>query len=359
MISPSRLRTALVLALVFLASTAYAEIKVGGFTDLSFFATDAANAAPSSGFREGQFVLHLSAALAERASVFAEISWSPGNTGFGTEVERAIFTYRHSDAFKPSAGRYHTPVSWWNVAFHHGTWLQTSVDRPIPVRFGSNFLPIHFVGAMLDGRLFPGGLSVSYSAGVGNGRADTVSRAGDAGDANNHRAMLLHLGFRHDALYDLQFGGAVYIDRFPIHEGMDIDEQIYSGYVVFSRETPEVLAEYFLVRHDDDFTGMTTDNTSYYVQVAYRLPWFHAVLKPYGRYENMDIDENDRGFNQPPSMDMDDHHAGVVVEDLQRILFGIRYDFMAVAALKFEARRYKYDDGDDVNEVYTALNVAF
>lgn len=339
------------------SGTASGDVKLGGFTDISFYATDDENAAPSSGFKEGQFVLHLSAALADRMSFFSEISWTPRSDSFSTEIERAIFTYRHSDALKPSAGRYHTQVSWWNAAFHHGTWLQTSVDRPIPVKFGSQFLPIHFVGAMLDGRFFPGGLTLSYTAGVGNGRAESAARAGDAGDANNHRALLLSLGLRHDAFYDLQIGGSAFVDRFPVHDGVDVDEQVYSGYVVLSRETPEIIAEYFLVRHQDEFTGMDTDNTSYYVQVAYRLPWFNEVLKPYARLENMDIDENDRAFNLPPSTD--GHHGGVIIQDLDRYLVGIRYDFATVVCLKFEGRRYNLDGGKDISEFFTSLNLAF
>jgi len=325
---------------------AHSGVNIGGFTDISFFATDDDSVDVGSGFDEGQFVLHFSAALEERLSFFSELTWTPGNDEFRTEVERAIVKLGFVDAFKVSAGRYHTPVSWWNSAYHHGTWLQTSVDRPLAARFGSRYLPIHFVGAMAEGSFFPGAFTLGYAAGVGNGRGENVARAGDAGDVNNHRATIVQLGLRHDSLYELQIGGALYLDRFPIENEPDVDERTLSAYVVFSRETPEILAEFFDVRHRDDLTGIDTDNTSYYVQLAYRLPWFRQVLKPYARVEEIDVDSRDRGFDG-------------VLGDLERALIGVRYDFASVAALKVEGRRVKENHGERNNEIYASLNVAF
>jgi len=330
-------------------SPARADLRFGGFTDYSYFATDA-DSGPSSGIREGQFVLHLNSALSDRLAFFGEITWSPSDHGFGTEIERSILTYRHNDAFKPSVGRYHTPVSWWNVAFHHGAWLQTSVDRPIPVKFGSSFTPVHFVGAMVDGTVFPAGLNVSYTGGVGNGRGENVARAGDAGDVNEHRATIVRLQLRPDALYSLQAGGALYLDRFPIEaDGSELDETMLSAFVVYTSETPELLAEFFFIRHEDDVTGQTSESTSYYVQLGYRLPWRHGLCKPYGRVENMDISDTDRGFMEAES----------AVPDLRRYLAGIRLDVAAPVAVKLEGRRSRERNFDWVNEFFTSVSLVF
>jgi len=328
------------------AAPGHADMRFGGFTDYSYFATDDDAADPASGFREGQFVLHLNSGLSDRLAFFAEITWSPGNGGFGTEIERSILTYRHNDAFKPSAGRFHTPVSWWNAAFHHGAWLQTSVDRPVPVKFGSKFTPIHFVGATVDGTVFPSGASVSYTAGVGNGRGEIVGRAGDAGDVNDHRATFVRLNVRHDALYALQAGGAFYLDRFPVADGSELDETLLSGFVVYSSETPELLAEVLFIRHDDPLTGETSDSRSWYAQLGYRLPWWNALCKPYGRIEDMDISDTDRGFRDE-------------VPDLRRYLAGVRLDVAAPVALKVEGRRLREQNREWVNEVITSVCVVF
>src|SRR5216684_3032138 len=107
------------------------SLRLAGFTDLNFGATDQRGA--RSGFNEGQFILHLSSALSSRVSYFGELSFtaradagmgSPPAPGFNVEVERSIIRYDHSDMLKLSIGRYHTPINYWNTAYHHGSWLQ-------------------------------------------------------------------------------------------------------------------------------------------------------------------------------------------------------------------------------------------
>src|SRR5260221_286405 len=83
-----------------------------------------------------------------------------------------------------ASGRSHPAVGYWNTAFHHGQWLQTSVNRPEMVKFGGQFLPVHFVGLLAEGSVGSGGLSVRYHAGIGNGRGLNIARGGDAGDVN-------------------------------------------------------------------------------------------------------------------------------------------------------------------------------
>ena len=343
-----KLSLALVAAIltILAGSPARSELRIGGFADFAFYTTDDSSAASRSGFKEGQFVLHLNADLRDRLTFFAELTWTPRASGFGTEVERSIIKYAYSDALKPSVGRYHTAISWWNVAYHHGAWLQTSVDRPVAVKFGSTFIPIHFVGAMLEGKFFPRGFNFSYAGGIGNGRDVNAARAGDAGDANNNRALLVQLGLQPDAFYDLQVGGAVYLDRVAIENGPSPKEQIVSAFVVLAREKPEVLGEFFYVRHEDETTGKATDNTSYYVQVAYRLPMLGERLKPYGRVEEMDIDGEDPVF-------------ATVVPNLRRYLAGLRIDFATTAALKLEGRRFRENNKEYVNEFFTSVNIAF
>src|SRR5215467_6731969 len=124
------------------------SLRLAGFSDLNFAATDQHGA--KSGFTEGQFILHLSSALSSRVSYFGELSFtartdagtgSPAATGFNVEVERSIIRFDQSDKLKLSFGRYHTPINYWNTAYHHGSWLQTSVSRPEMVQFGGSFIP--------------------------------------------------------------------------------------------------------------------------------------------------------------------------------------------------------------------------
>ena len=139
-----------------------------------------------SGFNEGLFILHMISSLSQRVSVFGELSFTartdagigtPPAPGFNMEVERYIIRYDLNDYFKLSFGRYHTPINYWNTAFHHGQWLQTTISRPEMTQFGSSFLPVHFVGSLIEGAVPAGGLNLNYNVG-GNGRGQIISRPG-------------------------------------------------------------------------------------------------------------------------------------------------------------------------------------
>ncbi len=198
-------------------------------------------------------------------------------TGFNTEVERMILRFDQSDRLKVSFGRYHTPINYWNTAFHHGQWLQTTIARPEMIQFGGRLLPVHFVGALVEGSVPAGGWNLNYKAGVGNGRATAISRGGDAGDVNGHRAWLANAFSKPDRLFGLEFGGSVYGDKVTTTAG-DVDEQIVSAYAAWQKEDPEIIAEVAAIRHEAA-GGLETWSHAYYVQAAYRLPQFNAAVE--------------------------------------------------------------------------------
>ncbi|HXI39010.1 MAG TPA: hypothetical protein VNH83_03485 [Bryobacteraceae bacterium] len=328
---------------------------LAGFSDIDFSATDKKGS--RSGFNEGQFVLHLSSALSSKVSFFGELSMTarsdagtgtPPATGFNVEVERSIIQFQENDYFKASFGRYHTPINYWNETFHHGQWLQTSISRPEMVQFGGSFLPIHFVGALVEGAVPAGGLNVNYNFGLGNGRSGVISRAGDWGDINNNRAWLVNLFSRPSALYGLQFGGSVYRDLItPVGPlaGTAFHEWIESAHVVWSKENPEVIAEFSNVTHQQVGGSLTSNSQAWYVQTAYRLPSQARLWKPYYRFEYIHIPGSDKLFKALPSL------AGSTV--------GVRYDISGFAALKFEWRNLRRPGEPRVNGAFAQTSFTF
>src|SRR2546422_3470369 len=111
------------------APETYPSLHIRGFTDFNYSVSDAHDGR-TSGFELGQFVLHLVSPLASKVTFFGEVSATPKTNQFLFEVERAFIRYDYNDAFKVSAGRYHTPIGYWNTAYHHGLWLQTTSRRP-------------------------------------------------------------------------------------------------------------------------------------------------------------------------------------------------------------------------------------
>jgi hypothetical protein len=312
-------------------ATEYPSLRLSGFGDVNV-ATQSASEGPR-GFTEGQFVLHLASALSPRVNVFGELSLtpradagtgSPAATGFNAEVERIIIRFDHSDRFKVSFGRYHTPINWWNTAFHHGQWLQTTISRPEMVQFGGRFIPVHFVGALVEGSVPAGGWHIGYQGGIGNGRGNVISRAGDAGDNNARPAYLLNLFSKPDRAFGLQVGGSLYVDRVSSPGRPESDERIVAGHAVWQHENPEAIFEIADVRHELVGGASATSNLAYYAQLAYRLPGSARLWKPYYRFEHIDIDPADLVFTGVPNLD------GSTV--------GVRYDISTYVAVKTEAR---------------------
>lgn len=313
----------------------YPSLHISGFGDVNFIAQDKAERGVR-GFALGQFVLHMASALSPRVNFFGEVSFSPradaGSgptgtppaTGYNAEVERAIIRFDQSDQLKVSFGRYHTPVNWWNTAFHHGQWLQTTINRPEMVQFGGKFIPVHFIGALAEGSLPAGGWHVGYQAGIGNGRGNVISRGGDAGDNNARPAWVVNLFSKPDRMFGLQVGGSLYLDRVSLAGRPEYDERILAAHAVWQHEDPEVIAEVAHVRHDQVNGSLTTSNVAYYIQAAYRLPGAARLWKPYYRFEHIAIDAADPVFAGVPNLD------GSTI--------GVRFDISSYAAIKTEAR---------------------
>jgi hypothetical protein len=328
------------------------SLKIAGFSDFNFSATDQKGV--KSGFNEGQFILHLSSALSQKVTFMGELSFtarsdagqgSPPATGFNAEVERSIIRFEQNDYFKVSFGRYHTPINYWNTAFHHGQWLQTTVSRPEMTQFGGSFIPVHFVGALVEGAVPAGGLNLNYNVGLGNGRSSVISRDGDWGDVNNHRAWLVNLFVKPDKLYGLQVGGSVYRDKISPLASPENREWIQSGHIVWQKENPEVIAEFANVSHQRIGSSTSTNSQAWYVQAAYRLPQYERLFKPYYRFEYIHIPKADTVFRTVSSL------AGSVV--------GIRYDLSSFAALKFEYRNQSRPGLPRINGAFMQTSFTF
>ena len=310
------------------AGEEYPNLKIRGFADVDFGANSARGI--NSGFQLGQFVLHFASALSPKVSYFAEVSLTATPGVYNVDLERTIIRYDWNDLAKFSFGRYHTPVNYWNTAFHHGAWLQTTIARPDMIVIGSRFIPVHFIGAQSEGSIPSGALGAGYNLGIGNGRSLNIARAGDSGDVNNNRAWLGNFYLRPPALRHFQIGGSVYHDEISLPnasvlpDGQNFREWITSGHLIWTGETPEFYAEFANVHHRSELTGRTFDNQGGYVQIAYRLPFDAKKWKPYYRYDYLQVPAN-----EPTLPDF---------VNVRKSTFGMRYDISDFAAFKAEYR---------------------
>jgi hypothetical protein len=297
------------------------QIQFLGFGNIDYVSSDSDS---PGGFTIGQVVGHVSAAVADRLNVFGEISATAHDSNYTVEVERVIARYDFNNDFSLSAGRYHTPIGYWNTAYHHGAWLQTSVGRPEVVRFGSPLVPIHFVGLLFEGDIPASDHNVSYSFGVGNGRHSNIGRAGDAGDINSNRAWTATLKWKPSSINGIDTGISVYSDLVDPAAGVEVEEKLYSLHFALERETPEVIVEFIHADHDATAGPASGGMDAYYAQLAYRLKG-RSEIKPYVRFENTDIDDSD-----PLLSPANPNYKAAIA--------GVRYDFATSAALKLEYR---------------------
>jgi hypothetical protein len=343
----------------------YPTLKISGFGDVDYSGTDLHGAAPGfqpltllgspGGFELGQFVLQLSSALSPKVSVFSELSLtarsdgglgSPPAPNFNFELERLVVRYDVNDHFKLSFGRYHTPINYWNTAYHHGTWLQTSISRPEMVQFGGSFLPVHFVGALAEGAFSAGGLNLNYDFGIGNGRGQVISHGGDFGDINRNRAWLANLFVKPDFLYGLQVGGSIYRDKVNPAGEPGAREWIRSAHIAWQRETPEFIAEFADVTHEPLSGGVTSHSQAAYAQTAYRLPAHLKLWKPYYRFEYIHVPLSDQIFKG-------------LVPSFSASTAGVRYDIASFAAFKFEYRHYIRPNLPSFNGLFAQTSFTF
>jgi hypothetical protein len=157
-------------------------LRIRGFSDITFHGNNHLHDSPQcqaytcfpSSFTIGQLNLFVTSDLSERFKFLSEIVFESDEfNNFGVDVERMLLQYSHSDYLNVAVGRFHTAIGYYNTAYHHSTWLQTTTGRPFLFEFEDKGgpLPIHNVGVSLSGHIPSGPVGLNYVVEVGNGRA--------------------------------------------------------------------------------------------------------------------------------------------------------------------------------------------
>src|SRR3989304_6280216 len=161
-------RLMLLISVLFLSSQSGYAFELNGFADVSFTkSTEGADEYRNGDFAFGTLDLYLAQTL-DDIDILVELIVEKGNV---LDLERLTIGYSFSDAAKLRVGRFHTPLGYWNNAYHHGVQLQPTIERPDFLKFEDDggILPTHVVGASLGGRVHTGVGAVEYTAMIGNG----------------------------------------------------------------------------------------------------------------------------------------------------------------------------------------------
>jgi len=311
-------------------------LRIRGFGDISLHGDTQKGDATS--FSLGQLDLFVTSDVSERFKFMGEIVFEGGpdniygktegqeNT-FSVDIERYLLQYSYNDYLNIAAGRGHTSIGYYNTAYHHSTWLQTTTGRPLLFAFEDEggILPIHMVGVSASGLIPSGRLGLHYVAEVGNGResrypfnAEPVQN--EISD-QNHKAFNLALFGRPEAVPGLQAGLSVYRDILAPANASKIGETIVAAHAVFIRPRFEWLNEALVVRHAPLQTAMVFHTPGFYSQVSRQF----GAYRPYFRYQYIN-----GATNEPVFPDIGLRHGPSV---------GLRYDASEFVALKLQYDR--------------------
>jgi hypothetical protein len=313
-----------------------------------------------SSFGFGSIDIFGTGQLSERFQVLTETVLEGSDNEIGLDQERLWASWTFNDLLYAKLGLEHLPTSRWNRVYHHGKWLQLTVERPFLARFEDDggILAKHFVGIEAGGHVNGSLGRLEYLAIVSNGRGKVPEDRQTIFDQNDAKAFDAAIGFVPACLDRLRIGGAFRFDELPgdpavparAHSIRELQGNVNLEWK--SKPKPagqlEVLTEWILLSHQDRTAGGTFRHSSFYFQTGYQIAALN--LTPYMRFDRKDMQRSDP-FYEPEDRDLDQWEQ----------LFGLRYDFTSNAAIKGEVglgQAERRSQNGDIRQV-TTISVRF
>lgn len=325
------------------------KLTLKGFADFEYQAK-LTGSEDHNTFSLGEVDFFVTSKISEKVDFLTEFEFHPeADTNVADfHLERANIKYEAADYLNIKVGEMHTALGYWNQEFHHGSWLQTTINRPEIYKWEDDtggFLPLHAIGIYLFGTHELNNFDLEYDLGVLNGRGKERHEIQNMDDKNNFKALSLSLSVKPDIIEGLSVGAVFYYDEIPENpstasRAKQIDEFIIGENIVYKYENLELLAEFFNIFHDDKTSGKDYDTFGFYAQAGYKID----KITPYYRFDYIDFEQTNPYFT-PYDIDIQKHTAG------------IRWDIFTWNALKFE---YSYSDKKtQENEQSVTINTSF
>jgi hypothetical protein len=342
------------------AESSQQELKIAGartryalnlFGDVLFGAASRSEGdlrKPNPAFAVGVFDLLFTANLENNFSMVAEYSatYEPGAPR--SELERLHMRWKPSKYFFFEAGRFHTDLGYWNVAYHHGKHLQLTTERPRTIRLHGGLLPVHMLGANAGVSLPVGPGTINLIGSVGAGREKQTTAGHNLhGSAftgvNTVHAKLDFSGFIHR---DLHFGVSGVYARIPAEPAFtrpglpdqSIDERVGNAYIALPSLPIHFISEAYVIEHSLNSSARPENVGSRWRTIgAFALLGYNiGRFTPYVRAEYINSQVGAYMFNpfyfpEPKSI------AGFPVSlDVKEAIIGTRIDVSDWSSLKLE-----------------------
>lgn len=350
------------------ANAAHA-LDMGVFGDVSFALSDVEDSEPS--FRLGSLDLYALHYIDDKTKALFETQFQTFSGGDMTiEIQRFWIMREIDDAFHLGAGRFHSPLGYWNRHFHHGILMQDTASRPFFLSFeggATAILPMHLIGVLAEGG-FDNGLR--YEAAIANSNAlDTTGDEGlivpNRADMGKRKSFFGRLSFDD---YQRPFRPGLTVMMNDVREGAaeeavlcgvnDVGgcsmaargetlarQTVYGLDLRYERGRFNLLAEIYRIENEMRAGGEgKRDSLAWFAQLGYRL---NDRLLLTWRHEALDFDDDDPYYLDLIGMDGPE----------SRNVFALRYDFSESNALMLETSLRDRERGED--DTSTVLSWAF
>lgn len=304
-----QLHTTLFLMLFITFNVNAQKTKIRGFMDINS-TYNSVNGTASFGL--GEQDLFITTDISDRLSFLGEsvFKYSATSTSkFNVSLERAVFKYNFKGNHNFVAGKFHTPVNYWNDSYHHGRVFFPTIGRP--ELFNQKIIPIHTTGIGMMGENF-GKLKMGYNLMIGNGLGSTDIK-------DNDRFKSYTIAGHMKPIEYLRIGMSAYIDK--ITDGSkksneDVSQQVYSVSVAYFNKF-EFLGEMAYTNNSTDSLGRQSTIAAY-IYMGYKIK---DMIVPYVRLDYIGFGEQDMYY---------------VHNKTNSYTIGVRYEINYLTALKFE-----------------------
>jgi hypothetical protein len=270
------------------------------------------------------------------------------------EVERAQIGWKLNQSATLWAGRFHTPLGFWNTEYHHGAYLQTSINRPKITDYEDEggLLPLHGMGLLLQTTKRFGDALLNVDASVASGPTIDGASLEPVAFLRPQRfgktGVSAKVAWQPDATSPTQIGASFAKFDLPV-AGAPADllsQLVVNGFVNWESGPWRILAEAYVTRHRANESGVLNHNTitSTYIQGEYR---FNDKWSGYGRLES----------NRAPSTDaLISRNPGFARNNS---VIGARVELPAHFALKVEVGSQQRFDGSNARYAGIQLSTVF
>jgi hypothetical protein len=284
-------------------------------------------------FSLGEQDLFITSDITDKISFLGESVFkfsSTSSSKFTVGLERAVLKYNYKGNHSFVAGKFHTPVNYWNDSYHHGRLFFPTAWRP--ELFNKKIIPIHMTGMGLQGANLTK-LKFGYNLMVGNGRGST-----DVADDNKEKSYVIAVHAK--PINGFRVGVSAYLDEITQNDSVNINQALYSGSLAYFKGKFEFLVEgTYGLNGTDSIADQVT--LAGYAYVGFRIK---DMIIPYFRADYLQYDDQEMYFNGAKT----NTYVG-----------GIRYEISYLSVVKLEFQHTKVEGSDKLNRVILQFAVGF